>query len=157
LLDVLGALAAAAGQARLAARLLGAAETVQAGVGASVTPSVAPLLARAEQSTRDALGTSAFEREVQAGRRLSRPVAIAIALGEPPPSTDAEPADPAAVPLGKRETEVAQLVADGLSNKQIGARLFISEHTVDSHIRSIMNKLGCRSRAQIAAWMATVN
>jgi DNA-binding NarL/FixJ family response regulator len=58
------------------------------------------------------------------------------------------------VPLGKREAEVAQLVADGLSNKQIGARLFISEHTVDSHVRSIMNKLGYRSRAQIAAWMA---
>jgi DNA-binding CsgD family transcriptional regulator len=47
------------------------------------------------------------------------------------------------------------LVAKGLSNKQIGARLFISVHTVDSHIRSILNELGFNSRAQIAAWMAS--
>ena len=59
--------------------------------------------------------------------------------------------------LAKRETEVARLVADGLSNKEIGSRLFISEHTVDSHVRSILNKLGCNSRAQVAAWMASSN
>jgi DNA-binding NarL/FixJ family response regulator len=46
-------------------------------------------------------------------------------------------------------------VADGLSNKEIGARLFISERTVESHIRNIMNKLGFSSRAQIAGWIAT--
>ena len=57
--------------------------------------------------------------------------------------------------LGKREAEVAKLVADGLSNKQIGVRLFISEHTVDSHVSNILNKLGFNSRAQIAAWMAS--
>jgi DNA-binding CsgD family transcriptional regulator len=39
------------------------------------------------------------------------------------------------------------------SNKQIGAGLFASEHTVDSHIRSILNKLGFNSRAEIAAWV----
>jgi DNA-binding NarL/FixJ family response regulator len=49
------------------------------------------------------------------------------------------------------------LVAEGLSNKQIGARLFISERTVDSHVRSILNKLGFNSRAQIASWMASSN
>jgi DNA-binding NarL/FixJ family response regulator len=57
--------------------------------------------------------------------------------------------------LAKREAEVARLVAAGLSNKQIGARLFISERTVDSHIRSIMNKLGFNSRAQIAVWISS--
>jgi DNA-binding NarL/FixJ family response regulator len=49
----------------------------------------------------------------------------------------------------------ARLLADGLTNKQIGARLFISERTLDSHVRSILNKLGFRSRAQIAAWVAS--
>ncbi len=57
--------------------------------------------------------------------------------------------------LGKREADVARLVAEGLSNKQIGARLFISERTVDSHVRNILNKLGFNSRAQIAGWMAS--
>jgi DNA-binding CsgD family transcriptional regulator len=59
--------------------------------------------------------------------------------------------------LRKREAEVAQLVAEGLSNKQIGASLFISERTVGSHVRSILNKLGFNSRAQVAAWMASSN
>ncbi len=58
--------------------------------------------------------------------------------------------------LGKREAEVARLVADGLSNKQIGARLFLSERTVASHVRNILNKLGCNTRAQIAAWVASM-
>jgi DNA-binding NarL/FixJ family response regulator len=57
--------------------------------------------------------------------------------------------------LRQRETDVALLVADGLSNKEIGGRLFISERTVESHVRSIMNKLGFNSRAQIAGWMTT--
>jgi DNA-binding NarL/FixJ family response regulator len=56
--------------------------------------------------------------------------------------------------LAKREAEVARLVAEGLTNKQVGARLFISERTVDSHVRSILNKLGFSSRAQIAGWIA---
>ncbi|HMJ38657.1 MAG TPA: helix-turn-helix transcriptional regulator, partial [Verrucomicrobiae bacterium] len=42
-----------------------------------------------------------------------------------------------------------------MSNKQIGARLFISERTVDSHVRSILNKLGVNTRAQIAGWIAS--
>ena len=49
---------------------------------------------------------------------------------------------------------MAQLVAEGLSNKQIGARLLISKPIVATHIRSIMNKLGFNARAQIAGWMA---
>lgn len=64
---------------------------------------------------------------------------------------------PAILALARAQAEVAQLVAEGLSNKQIGARLFISQHTVDSHVRSILNKLGFNSRAQIAAWMPPSN
>lgn len=66
----------------------------------------------------------------------------------------AAPRGAGAGPLATREADVARLVAEGLTNKQIGARLFISERTVDSHVRSILNKLGVGSRAQIAAWVA---
>jgi DNA-binding NarL/FixJ family response regulator len=59
--------------------------------------------------------------------------------------------------LGQREAEVARLVADGLSNKEIGGRSFISERTVESHVRNTLNKLGFNSRAQIAGWIATSN
>jgi DNA-binding NarL/FixJ family response regulator len=59
--------------------------------------------------------------------------------------------------LASREADVARLVAHGLTNKEIGMRLFISERTVESHVRSIMNKLGHNSRAQIASWMSSSN
>jgi DNA-binding NarL/FixJ family response regulator len=116
-----------------------------------------PLLAQAKESAKGALGSSKFQAEFQAGSRLSRMAALRLALGE---SDQAEvaPSDGAeSAPLGKRELEVARLVAEGLSNKQIGARLLISETTVATHIRSIMNKLGFNSRAQIAGWMASSN
>ena len=52
---------------------------------------------------------------------------------------------------------MAALVAEGLTNRQIGARLFISERTVATHVRNILNKLGFASRAQIANWMASLD
>ncbi len=155
LLDALAYLAAGSGQARLAAQLLGAAETVRTGAGATVIAFLAPLLAQAEESAIAALGASRFDADLQAGRRLNRGAAIGLALGGPAPVAAAASDGAAAAPLGKRQAEVARLVADGMSNKQIGARLFISERTVDSHVRTILNKLGFDSRAQIAAWMAS--
>lgn len=56
--------------------------------------------------------------------------------------------------ISRREREVAALVAEGLTNKEIGARLFISERTVDGHLEHVREKLGVNSRAQIAAWFA---
>jgi predicted ATPase/DNA-binding CsgD family transcriptional regulator len=157
LLDALGCHAARSGHARLAAHLLGAAETVRIGAGASVIATLAPLLVEAQESAIAALGASRFEAEFKAGERLSRDAAVGIALGEPAHVATAASEHPGAGLLGKREAEVARLVADGMSNKQIGARLFISVRTVDGHVRSILNKLGFNSRAQIAAWMASSN
>jgi DNA-binding CsgD family transcriptional regulator len=154
LLDALGCHAAGSGQARLAAQLLGAADTVRRGAGASIMPFLGPPMARAEASAIAALGASRFEAECKAGGRLSRDAAVRLALGESGHVAAAAPDSAGAGLLAKREAEVARLVADGLSNKEIGARLFISVHTVDSHVRSILNKLGFSSRAQIAAWLA---
>ena len=53
--------------------------------------------------------------------------------------------------LSKRETEVLRLVAQGLRNKDIAERLFISEVTVKAHMRNIMRKLGARSRTHAVA------
>ena len=157
LLDALACHAASSGQARFAARLLGAAETIRTEAGARVMSFLVPFLARAEESAIAALGPSRFDSEFRAGRRLSRSAAIGLALGEPAHGAGAAADDGGAGPLGKREADVARLVADGLSNKQIGGRLFISERTVDSHVRSILNKLGFNSRAQIAGWVRSPN
>src|SRR5215471_12710469 len=54
--------------------------------------------------------------------------------------------------LTRRELEVAALVAEGLTNRQIAERLFISERTADGHLEHIREKLGVRSRSQITAW-----
>ena len=55
--------------------------------------------------------------------------------------------------LSPREREVAEHVAQGLTNRQIATELSISERTVHTHVRRILRKLGLGSRAQITAWV----
>ena len=55
-------------------------------------------------------------------------------------------------PLSPRELEVASLVARGLTNKQIGETLYVSERTAENHVQHILVKLGFSNRSQIAAW-----
>jgi DNA-binding CsgD family transcriptional regulator len=154
---LLGALAyhaATSGEARVAAQLLGASDEIRIGAGAQIMVVLAPYLAMAEEAATKVLGPSRFKQELETGRRLTREAAVRLALNEK--LAKAEP-DGHPGQLGRREADVARLVAEGLSNKQIAGRLFISERTVDSHVRSILNKLGFNSRAQIAAWMASSN
>ncbi|TCJ18488.1 LuxR family transcriptional regulator [Rubrobacter taiwanensis] len=70
----------------------------------------------------------------------------ALSEEEPPP-----PPEPRRAPdyLTRREREVATLAAQGFTNHRIAAELSISEYTVANHLRSILKKLGLRSRAQI--------
>jgi len=58
------------------------------------------------------------------------------------------------IELSRREREVAMLVAEGLTNRQVADRLFIAERTAEGHVEQIRNKLGFTSRSQIAAWVA---
>ena len=64
-------------------------------------------------------------------------------------SAEAKSADP----LSKRERQVAELAAQGLSNKEIAGLLFVSERTVETHIYNILNKLGLSSRTKIGTWV----
>lgn len=59
--------------------------------------------------------------------------------------------------LTRREREVASLVAQGLTNRQIAQRLSISDRTAETHVIHILNKLGLTSRAQVAAWAASID
>ncbi|HET6311357.1 MAG TPA: LuxR C-terminal-related transcriptional regulator [Candidatus Nitrosotalea sp.] len=61
----------------------------------------------------------------------------------------------AVLQLTRREKELARLVAQGLTNGEIAARLFISERTAERHLENIRTKLGFTTRSQIAAWAAT--
>jgi predicted ATPase/DNA-binding CsgD family transcriptional regulator len=133
-----------------AAQLMGAADGMRTETGVLLNPIFVRAIADAERTLVGKLGSQRLEAQREAGRAMTRESAIALAMGQavvPSPPSKNEV-------LGKRQAEVARLVADGLSNKQIGARLFISEYTVDSHVRTILNRLGFNSRSQIAAWVA---
>ncbi|MFW5417096.1 response regulator transcription factor [Nocardiopsis sp. CNT-189] len=72
-----------------------------------------------------------------------------------PPAAQPAPAapEPPASPLSEREAEVARLVGEGATNRQIARRLFITEGTAKNHISSILRKLGLRDRTQLAVWV----
>jgi non-specific serine/threonine protein kinase len=56
--------------------------------------------------------------------------------------------------LTPRELQVARLLAGGCTNKEIAARLVISQRTAEGHVGRILTKLGFSSRAEVAAWVA---
>ena len=57
-------------------------------------------------------------------------------------------------PLSRRESDVLELLARGLTNREIAERLVISPKTAEHHVSQILGKLGLRSRAEAAAWLA---
>jgi len=65
---------------------------------------------------------------------------------------DIRAADREAMPLTPREQEVAALIGRGMSNRDIATALYLSERTVEAHVRSALTKLGFTSRTQIATW-----
>jgi predicted ATPase/DNA-binding CsgD family transcriptional regulator len=67
-------------------------------------------------------------------------------------SVDAAPLTTAADPLTARERDVAGLIGNGHSNREIAASLVITEATVEVHVKHILDKLGFRSRSQVAVW-----
>jgi non-specific serine/threonine protein kinase len=72
------------------------------------------------------------------------------ALTPPPDLLDAS----ALEPLTERQWEVAELVARGLTNRQIGEALVITEGTANLHVKHVLRRLGFATRAQIATWVA---
>jgi LuxR family maltose regulon positive regulatory protein len=75
--------------------------------------------------------------------------AFPIAEPEPVPSSAAN--DELIEPLSERELEVVHLIAEGLTNPEIAARLFLSPHTVKAHARNIYGKLNVHNRTQAVA------
>ena len=56
--------------------------------------------------------------------------------------------------LTPSERKVLELIGDGLSNREIGAKLGVAEKTVKNHITSLLSKMGLQRRTQVAAWVA---
>src|SRR5215813_10655512 len=96
-----------------------------------------------------ASAASAAGRLLTEGRRLSPEEAMRLALANEP--EDAGPPGPRQT-LTRRETEVAALVARGLTNRDIAGQLFLSVRTVEVHVDRALTKLGFHTRTQLAAW-----
>lgn len=141
----------AEGSARRASVLLGAAQALSQAIGGSsiLFAGLAVHHEDCERAVRRTLSQRSFEAAYREGAALDLDAATDYALGEQPRAAAADPAK-----LTRREQEVADLVADGLTNRAIATRLVISLRTAEGHVEHILTKLGFSSRAQIAAWVA---
>ncbi|MDX6328440.1 MAG: hypothetical protein QOI83_823, partial [Streptomycetaceae bacterium] len=111
---------------------------------------------RSESAARAALGSDTYERLFGLGAQLPLDRAVALVLADADTPTHLAERDPGHRPGGpdgltRREREVATLVVQGLSNREIAERLVISKRTADAHVEHILAKLGATSRTQIAA------
>jgi non-specific serine/threonine protein kinase len=110
------------------------------------------VVGRVTDVARQQIGTRGAEELIAEGEALDLEQAIAMVFqDEPRGAAEAlAPADP----LTRREREVALLLAEGLSNRQIAERLVISEKTAALHVEHILGKLGLHSRWQAADWVS---
>ncbi|MFG2629781.1 LuxR C-terminal-related transcriptional regulator [Streptomyces sp. NPDC048473] len=150
--------AAAAGGFLRAAHLLGILQSLWGTTGGTLF--TAPFMIESHQQcenvVRTALETTAFDRAFRHGAELSVPAALAYVLEEAAEALTAPSADRsehADIALTRREREVADLVAAGMSNKEIAAKLVIAQRTAENHVEHILAKLGFTSRSQLAVWV----
>ncbi|WP_040820718.1 protein kinase domain-containing protein [Nocardia jiangxiensis] len=134
-----------------AAVLMGAAENLlRSTSGVSIFfPELSDAHDECEHMVRRKLGNQRFDAMFKRGQAMGMNAAVAYALGEPENATP----HASGMELTDRERQVAEFVAKGLTNKQIAAKLVISQRTAEHHVEKILTKLGFTSRAQIAAWI----
>jgi predicted ATPase/DNA-binding NarL/FixJ family response regulator len=148
----LATLAVASGDLATAVRLAGTARTLFETLSAPQPAAISKLDALVG-AARAELGQDAVFSLLAEGRGMTAYEAARRAMT--PEADHARRAEPARWPgpLTDREREVAMLVAEGLANRTIGDRLFITQATVARHIANIFGKLGFTSRAQLIAWV----
>ncbi len=143
---------AALGDWSRAAIATGVADSLSERIGGQPGPAVQAPIDAITAKTAAELGTAAVALR-DAGRTVGRGDRITAALGlAAAPAPAQAPPD---LPLTRREHEIAELIAAGLSNRQMAERLFIALRTVDTHVAHILAKLGCGNRAQVAALIST--
>ncbi|MBI5302788.1 MAG: tetratricopeptide repeat protein [Chloroflexi bacterium] len=152
------------GKPTVAARLLGAADALSESFLARgiSNPGYRKLHDRVANEVRAELGAETFVSLAQVGRAMELEQAIAFALNEMKTSDLPDPRASSLSPrqaakekfggLTTREREVAALIAQGKSNREIADALVLSERTIEGHVGNILDKLGFSARTQIATW-----
>jgi len=143
-----------AGRSTEAARLLGAVQAALDSIGASLFGHLREDHDRCLARTREVLGEASFVRAFEEGAALRFDEAVALAAGRRTPMPTGADTHDAEVRLTRRESEIAALVAEGLTNREIAERLVVGRRTAEGHVASILGKLNLTSRTQLAAWVA---
>ncbi|WP_229695484.1 LuxR C-terminal-related transcriptional regulator [Streptomyces lacrimifluminis] len=163
-LEVFSWIAASDGEHEQAAKLQGALQALSRDNGANPRCPLSTLGSRRAhywEAVIAALGPDGYEKALAEGGRHDSPArAISLALDTATATADdtaddtgqEAPALIAPSPLSRRELEVAELVATGMTNRQVASALSLSPRTADRHVQNILGKLDFGSRAQIAAW-----
>lgn len=163
-LEIMAVIAVARQDAERTAVLQGAARRIWYDIG--YNPMTAQQgsgrIGATEQKARTDLGDRGYERAHRRGQELTVPEAVAYALSDRaglPDGAAGRSARRAGAPavsetgLTRRELEVAELVGQGLTNRQIADALVISLRTAEGHVERILAKLGFTTRSQVAAWV----
>ncbi|MER6949569.1 LuxR C-terminal-related transcriptional regulator [Nonomuraea sp. NPDC000554] len=155
-IEVLAWIAASQGEYARAGELLGILRDIWEAIGAPLLGfgHLIPYHDECEIRTHRSLREQAFHTAVKRGAGRSPDQALAYALMEEAPSRSRSDEAGQYSPLTPRETEIAQLIARGMKNKEIAAALVIAQRTVEGHAEHILSKLGFNSRTQIVGWVA---
>ncbi|MFE5700021.1 ATP-binding protein [Rhodococcus koreensis] len=151
-IDLLAWAEAASGAGERAAVLLGAASSMWDSFGMQLYGSRHWVQRREvyESRARTALGDAAYEHARHRGATMSMSQLIAYALNEKRP--DDTGATPHSNPeLSPRERDIAQYVAEGLTNREIATHMVLSVRTIDGHVSNLLRKLGVTRRRQVTA------
>lgn len=147
ILECLARIAAADGSHQYAARILGAAAAIRRQAGQVRFPVYEAAVGEAIARVRDALGENDFDAAWDDGAALS--IEEAIAYTQRGRGERRRPSNGWAS-LTPTELDVVRLVGEGLTNKDIAARLFVSPRTVQTHLTHVYSKVGVTSRVQLA-------
>jgi DNA-binding CsgD family transcriptional regulator len=152
-LELLAWIATSLQQYERGLRLFGAAEMMWSALGTSVGAfglHFAGHSDRCKEQLRTHLEPGTFDQLIAESRAWEAARAVAYALSE---ETPAQPKAPRLDSLTRRESEVAALIAEGRSTREIADSLVLSKRTVDGHIENIFSKLHFNSRAQLVSWL----
>lgn len=152
-LELLAWIATSRQQYERGLQLYGAAEAMWSALGTSIGAfglHFAVHSDRCKEQLRNHLEPGTFDKLLAEGRTWDAARAVSYALSD---ETPAPPKAPGLDSLTRRESEVAALIAEGLSTREIADSLVLSKRTIDGHIENIFSKLHFNSRAQLVSWL----
>ena len=158
--EAMAGVSGAQGKSKRAVWLWGAAQALREDLKTPLPDDERMILEPYLDAARSQLGEAAWEKAFAEGRATEPENVVGFALSEKEAADSTSPTAKRRSKTGerqaaltRREEEIATLLGQGLTNRQIASDLSISEHTAATHVRRILKKLGLTSRSQIGSWL----